>query len=78
MMRSACSRPLRGETTWSMPPEKMRAPTRSFCRAAASASTAETSTPSSDLATGAPNSSDPERSTTSRSVSSRSSMKVFT
>jgi len=76
--RSACRRPFRGGITRSTSSAKSSAPTRSFWCAAASASTAATSTASPAFVIGSPNRADPDWSTTSIRVSSRSSVKVFT
>ena len=75
MSRSACRRPFRGGTTCSMRSVNSTAPTRSLLRMADMASTAASSLASSLLKRArVPNRSDPERSTASITVSSRSSM----
>ena len=78
MTRSACRRPFRGGITRSTSSAKSSAPTRSLWYAAASASTAATSTASAALVTGSPNRVEPDWSTTSIRVSSRSSVNVLT
>ena len=79
MRRRACRRPLRGGTTCSMRSVNSTAPTRSLFRIADIASTAASSLASSLLKRPrVPNRSEPERSTASITVSSRSSMKRFT
>ncbi len=78
MTRRAWRRPFRGGMTCSTRLENSRAPTRSLCRAAASASTAATSAARPALVRGSPKRVEPEWSTTSRTVSSRSSVNVLT
>ncbi len=78
MTRSAWRRPFRGGITRSTSSANRSAPTRSFWRAAASASTAATSIASDPLVSGSPNRVEPDWSTSSMSVSSRSSVNVLT
>ena len=79
MRRSACRRPLRGGTKCSTASVKRTAPTRSLLRIAENASTAASSAASSLLKRRACRTAPtPDRSTTSITVSSRSSMNSLT